>query len=338
MRSRIEAIGYYLPPGVLTNGQLSKEFPDLKIDDLTRLTGVTERHVAAPGETAADLAFEAARKLFTDKGIDPSAIDFILFNSQWSDYITPATACILQQRLGIPSNAGALDISQGCTGYLYGLSLARGLVETGSARKILLLTSDVMTRSLHPKDRSNRAIFGDGAAATLITAVDDDAGGNIGNFIFGTDGSGFQEIIIRDGGARNPISGKLPDDYTDAFGNVRNDACFFMNGAAIFSFSVKVMPEILSRTLQANGLKPEDIDFYIFHQANRIILETLIKKNSIPPEKTILWLEKCGNTVSSTIPIALKEALDQGRVKKNDRVLLAGFGVGLSWAGNVVVV
>ena len=336
MRSFIEAISYHLPEKVLTNQELVSRFPGLKIDDLTRLTGVTERHIAAEGETAADVAVKAAEKLFTEHSVDRNSIDFILFNTQWSDYITPASACIIQDRLKIPQHAGALDISQGCTGYIYGLSVARGLIETGSARRILLLTSDTITRSIHPQDKSNQAIFGDGAAATLVSATSGETGPHIGNCIFGTDGSGYQEIIIRHGGARYPLPEFQTADSTDNFGNTRNDACFYMNGAAIFSFSIKVVPEIMERTLKANHLTRDDIDFYIFHQANRIILETLIKKNKIPADKTIIHLDKCGNTVSSTIPIAFYHALKEGKIRKGDRLLLAGFGVGLSWAGSVV--
>jgi 3-oxoacyl-[acyl-carrier-protein] synthase-3 len=336
MRACIKAVSYHLPEEILTNAELATRFPGLKIDDLTRLTGVSQRHIASKGQTAADLACEAAEKLFAEHAIDRKSIDFILFNTQWSDYITPASACILQDRLSLPRNTGALDLSQGCTGYLYGLSVARGLIETGSARQILLLTSDTISRSVHPKDKSNQAIFGDGAAATLITACENDNHGAIGNFIFGTDGGSYQEIIIKHGGARYPLPEFQEADYPDAYGNIRNDACFFMNGAAIFSFSIKILPEILARTLNANRLSSDEIDFYVFHQANRIILETLIKKNSIPPEKTIIYLDKCGNTVSSTIPIALYHALEEKKVKKGDKVLLAGFGVGLSWAGGMI--
>ncbi len=336
MKAHIEAISRYLPPGVLTNAELAAAFPGLKIDDLTRLTGVVERHIAQPGETAADLAFQAAEQLFASRPGVRSQVDFILFNTQRSDYITPASACVLQERLGIRKESGAIDISQGCTGYLYGLSLARGLIETGSANKVLLLTADTITQAIHPMDKSNRAIFGDGAAATLVSACPDDHPASIGNFIFGTDGSGYQEIIIRHGGARHPLVEGKPEDYTDNFGNVRNDACFYMNGAAIFSFSIKVVPEIIQKTLQANAVRFEDIDFFVFHQANRIILETLIRKNRIPMEKTIIHLEHCGNTVSSTIPLALFQAMEEGKIRSGSKVLLAGFGVGLSWTGTIV--
>lgn len=336
MRSVIEAVSYHLPGDVLGNAELSARFPGLKIDDLTRLTGVSERRVAAVGETAVDLALEAALKLLREHDIDRRRIDFILFNTQWSDYITPASACVIQDRLALPKTCGALDISQGCTGYIYGLAVAKGLVESGSAGNVLLLTSDTITRSIHPQDRSNLAIFGDGAAATLVTATRNGTGPGIGHCIFGTDGAGYQEIIIKNGGARYPLDKFPAEDYCDSYGNIRNDACFYMNGAAIFSFSTRVMPEILERTLAVNRLRMEEIDFFIFHQANRIILETLFKKNNIPPEKTIIHLDRCGNTVSSTIPIAMVHAMADGKIKKGDKVLLAGFGVGLSWGGVVV--
>ncbi len=336
MKSHIKALSYYLPEKVLTNEALSARFPGLKIDDLTRLTGVYERHIAKEGETALDLAVKAAEKLFDEHSILPSSIDFILFNTQWSDFITPASACIIQDRLGIPKSSGALDISQGCTGYIYGLAMAQGLIGSNSARSVLLLTSDTITRSVHPKDKSNMAIFGDGASATLIKANQDDPAQGIGEFVFGTDGSGYQEIIIRHGGARFPLNHYKTEDYTDSYGNIRNDACFYMNGAAIFTFSTRIVPELLKELLKRNNLRFEDINFFIFHQANRIILETIIKKNKISADKSIIWLEKCGNTVSSTIPIALYHAMKEGKVKKGDLVMLLGFGVGLSWGGTVV--
>ncbi len=336
MKSYIRALTYYLPEKVLSNEDLSARFPDLKIADLTRLTGVFKRHIAAEDETAFDLALASARKLFSENNISPEEIDFILYNTQWSDYITPATACILQDRLGIPQDSGAIDISQGCTGYIYGLSLARGLVESNSAKNVLLLTSDTMSKSLHPEDKSNQAIFGDGAAATLISKNEVENGPFIGDFVFGTDGSGFTEIIIRHGGARYPHFKFEGRDYKDNFGNVRNDDYFFMNGAAVFSFSTKIAGELLHKIYEKTGYKQEDIDFFVFHQANRIILESVFRKNHIPPEKTIIHLEDCGNTVSSSIPIALWHAMEEKKVKKGDLVLLAGFGVGFSWAGTIV--
>jgi len=336
MKSYIKAISYYLPEKVLTNAELSAQYPGLNMDDLTRLTGVYERHVSAADETAADMAVHAAEKLFTEHCIDREKIDFIILCTQWGDYITPTTACILQDRLHLSKETGAVDISQGCTGYIYGLSMAKGLIESGSAKHILLLTAETITKSIHPSDKSNRAIFGDGAAATLVSSTSDEMPGVINDFIFGTDGSGYQEIIIKHGGARFPAAKFKAEDVEDNFGNVKNDACFFMNGSAIFSFSVKIVPQIIDGLLKKSNLNFEDIDFFIFHQANQIILETILKKNKIPQDKSIIYLEKVGNTISSTIPIALYQAQKTGKIGPGNKVLLVGFGVGLSWAATLV--
>lgn len=333
MKSYIQAISYHLPEKVITNDDLLHKFPDLKIDDLTRLTGVKKRHFAADDETAADLAFHAALKLFKEHDINAGSIDHIIFCAQGADYITPSTSCLLQDRLGIPENAGSLDINQGCTGFVYGLSIANGLIATGNARNVLLLTSVNISELLHPKDKSNMAIFGDGAAATLISSNENATGSGIGDFVFGTDGRGYEAIIIKYGGARYPFDRFEPKDYTDAAGNLRNDKNFFMNGAAVFTFSIEKAPLLIRQLKEKAGLSDDDVDLYVLHQANRIILESIFRKMKIPAEKTLFHLEDCGNTVSSTIPIALYHAIADGRIKRGDRLILAGFGVGFSWAG-----
>ena len=335
MKSYIKAISYHLPEKVLSNADLAREFPDYKIEDLTRLTGVRSRHIAAEGETPGDLGIEAAKKLFSEHKISPEDIDHVLFCTQMGDYLTPTTACIIQDRLGIPKHAGAVDFNQGCTGYIYGLAMAKGLVETNMAKNVLLLTSEAITHLIHKEDKSNRAIFGDGAAATLISRSEE-PGHGIGDFVFGTDGKGYDEIIIKHGGARYPAHRTISEDYKDQLGNVRNDACFYMNGAAVFTFSMEIVPGLVNDLLDKAGLTKEDINLFVLHQANQVILESIFRKMKIPEEKTIIHLEKTGNTVASTIPIALKQALDEGRVSKGDKVLLAGFGVGFSWAGTIV--
>jgi 3-oxoacyl-[acyl-carrier-protein] synthase-3 len=336
MKACIKAISYHLPERLITNDELASEFPGLKIDDLTRLTGVKKRYVAADNETAADLAFHAAIRLFDEHKIDPKSIDHIIFCAQGADYITPSTACILQDRLGIPQQAGSLDINQGCTGYIYGLSVANGLIATGSAKNILLFTSVNISELIHPEDKSNRAIFGDAAAATLVSTNDDSAGSGMGDFVFGTDGKGFDAIIIKNGGARYPDLKFPAEDYFDDAGNIRNDRNFFMNGAKVFTFSVEMVPLMINQLFEKSGLSDDDIDMYVFHQANQIILESIFRKMKIPKEKTLFHLEDCGNTVSSTIPIALYHAIKDGKVKRGDKLVLAGFGVGFSWAACVV--
>ncbi len=343
MRSYIKTISYYLPEKVLTNNDLLEKFPGLKINELTRLTGVKERHIAANNEVASDLAVKSAEKLFFENSINPDEIDFVIFCTQSNDYMTPSTACIIQDRLNLPKTCGSFDFNQGCTGYIYGLSLSKGLIESRQAKNILLLTAETISKKIHPEDKSNMAIFGDGASATLISVKDDNETGNpygrlsvVGDFVFGTDGSGFEEIIIKHGGSRFPYPETKSVDYKDDFGNVRNDGCFYMNGSAVFSFSVKIAPALINEILKKAGKKKEEIDLFVLHQANQIILESIFIKADIPKEKSFYCLEKCGNTVSSTIPIALKEAMNQGKAKSGDTILLVGFGVGFSWAGTIV--
>ena len=336
MKATIKAISYHLPETVVTNDDLAREFPDLKIDELTRLTGVKKRYVAAEHETAADLAYKAAIKLFEEHDVSPSSIDHIIFCTQGADYITPSTSCVLQDRLGIPKQAGSLDINQGCTGFIYGLSIANGLLATNNAKNVLLLTSINISELIHPMDQSNRAIFGDGAAATLISSGEDTPGSGIGEFVFGTDGSGYEAIIIKHGGARYPHLKFPAEDWFDEAGNIRNDRNFYMNGARVFTFSVEKVPEMMQQLMNNAGITPKDVDLYVFHQANQIILESVFRKLKVPADKTLFHLEDCGNTVSSTIPIALYHAMQDGRVKRGDTIVLAGFGVGFSWAGCVV--
>lgn len=336
MKAYIKAISYYLPERAVSNEDLARQFPGLKIDDLTRLTGVKTRYTAGDDETAGDLAFRAALRLFEEHSIDPSVIDHIIFCAQGADYITPSTACVLQERLGIPGHAGSLDINQGCTGFIYGLSVANGLVSTGNAANVLLLTSVNISELIHPEDRSNRAIFGDGAAATLISTNNEMQGSMIGDFVFGTDGRGFDAIIIKHGGARYPCYKYPSEDYVDEAGNIRNDRNFYMNGAAVFNFSVEKVPPMIDELLEKAGISKDDVNLYVLHQANRIILESIFRKMKVPPEKTLYHLENCGNTVASTIPIAMYHGIRDDRIKRGDTLVLAGFGVGFSWAGCVI--
>ena len=334
--SYIRAISYHLPETAVTNADLQEAFPGLKIDDLTRLTGVKTRYWAAEDETAADLAYAAAIRLFEEHSVSPSEIDHIIFCAQGADYITPSTACLLVDRLGLPESAGSLDINQGCTGFIYGLSVAHGLIVTGSARNVLLLTSVNISELLHPEDKSNRAIFGDGAAATLVSLSDETGISSIGDFVFGTDGKGFDAIIIKHGGARFPHRKYASEDYHDTAGNIRNDSYFYMHGARVFNFSVEKTPVMIRQLLEKARLKDEDVDMYVLHQANQIILESIFRKMKTPKEKTLYHLENCGNTVSSTIPIAMYQAISDGRIRRGDTLVLAGFGVGFSWAGCVI--
>jgi 3-oxoacyl-[acyl-carrier-protein] synthase-3 len=336
MKSFITHINYHLPEYVLTNEELKLSFPDLNIDELTRHIGVSKRHIAAADETPSDLAVIAAEKLFKEQGVDRNEIDFILFCTQSNDYITPTTACVIQERLKIPRTAGAIDFNQGCSGFVYGLSLADGLIKAGTASNVLLLTAETITRYINHKDKSSRFLFGDAGAACLISNKPEGEPLEIGKFVLGTDGRGYEKIIIRYGAARHALIDAPPEEFTDEFGNIRSAKNFYMNGNAVFLFSLSTVPKMVTQVLEKSGYKLEDIDFFVFHQANKIILETLKKKMNIPNDKMIINLEDVGNTVSSSIPIALVNSIQDGKIKKGNKVLLSAFGVGYSWASVIL--
>jgi 3-oxoacyl-[acyl-carrier-protein] synthase-3 len=333
--TKIKHIAWHVPQREVTNDDLLKDFPNLKIKELTRLTGVEKRHIAAADETSADLAVKAAEKLFDENAIDKSQIDFIIFCTSGGDYITPASACVIQDRLGLPQHCGAFDFNQGCTGYLYGMALADSLIKAGNAGNVLLLTGETIHRVIHPKDPNTLALFGDGASATLLEKSDEN---HIGRFFFGTDGSRYDQIIVRHGRERYPLPESAEPDYTDDFGNVKNHAKLYMNGGTVFNFTLEKAPLLFKQLLQHEHLTAADIDHFVFHQANRIVLETLGKKLHIPAEKIVIELTETGNTVSSSIPLSLKKAMDKGIIKKGETVMIAGFGVGLSWGGSIIKV
>lgn len=334
MNAYIKAISYYLPQGRLTNDQINTLFPEWSIGKIAAKTGITERHIAAEDEFSSDLAIKAAQALFLEHSIDPAEIDFILLCTQSPDYFLPTTACLLQEALGIPTSAGALDFNLGCSGYVYGLGLAKGLLETGQAQNLLLITAETYSKFIHPADKSVRTIFGDAAAATLLCVGEQNAG--IGPFLYGTDGKGAKNLIVKTGGMRYPKTAASAAEVADGFGNVNSADALYMNGPEIFLFTLKAVPSLIAGLLWKANLTMEDVDLVVFHQANGYMLESLRKKINIPEEKFYVHLAGCGNTVSSTIPIALSEAMQSGRAKKGDRILIAGFGVGYSWAGAII--
>jgi 3-oxoacyl-[acyl-carrier-protein] synthase-3 len=334
MQNKIGSVSYYLPQTVLTNDDLKNEFPDLKIKELTRLTGVFSRHISGDDETSVDMALNAAENLFSENNINRNDIDFVLFCSAGGDYITPPSACIIQDKLGLSQNCGALDINQGCTGFIYSLFVAEGLISTGNAKNVLVLNSEAVTKTINKNDKTNRAIFGDAAAATIITKNEKSTFDS--KFIFGTDGSKFDRIIIKYGRERYPLSRFTQNNTDGENGNTRNYANFYMNGTDVFNFSIQKAPQLVNALLQSHNISKEDIDFFIFHQANAIILETIARKTGIPNEKLIVELGNTGNTISASIPLALKKSLEKGVIKRGDKILLAGFGVGFSWGGTIL--
>ena len=331
----LRSIQYHLPEQVLSTGDLAKEFPEWPVEKIEAKTGIKCRHIAGPEECSSDLAVRAAQKLFDSGVCKPEDIDFVLLCTQSPDYFLPTTACLVQDRLGIPRSAGALDYNLGCSGYIYGLGLAEGLIASGQAASVLLLTAETYSKFLHPEDRSVRTIFGDAAAATWLTAAES-ATPFLGPFVYGTDGSGGPNLMVPVGGARRAPSEETAIAVEDDQGNVRAPENLFMDGPEIFSFTLSAVPECVKALLERSAVTLDDIDLFVFHQANRYMLNHLRKRLRIPEEKFCLAFENCGNTVSSTIPIALHEAEKTGQLKPGARVMLVGFGVGYSWGGTLL--
>jgi 3-oxoacyl-[acyl-carrier-protein] synthase-3 len=329
MIAKIKAISYYLPERVLDNKKLNDEFPEWSVDKISSKTGIYERHVSDENEFTSDMAVTVAEKLFAEHGISPDEVDFILLCTQSPDYFLPTTACLVQNSLNIPTTAGALDFNLGCSGYIYGLAMAKGLISANIAKNVLLITSETYTKFIHPKDKSNKTIFGDGASATLIST---EGFAEILDFVLGTDGSGAENLIVKNGAVRHPSLDGV--DVTDEFNNIKNNNNLFMNGSEIFSFTSEAIPSLINKTLEKNKLDLENIDLFVLHQANKFILNHLRKKIKIPEDNFYIFLENCGNTVSSTIPIALNEAKKENKL--NGNVLLCGFGVGYSWGSCVI--
>lgn len=327
----IKAISYYLPEKVLTNEELVKEFPEWSVDKVAAKVGVDSRHLAAEDETAGDMAEKAARKLFEEYAIDPKEIDFVMLCTQSPDYFLPSTACVLQNKLGISTQAGAFDYNLGCSGCIYGLAIAKGLVAAGIAKNVLLLTAETYTKYLHPLDKSNRSIFGDGAAACLIST-----GGfaEIGEFSLGTDGSGAEKLIVKTGAARHKEAARTCS--LDVEGHAKYDDFLYMDGGGIFNFTLDAVPAIMGDILMNNSLKKEDVDYHVFHQANKFMLNTIRKVCAIPKERFYVDLTDTGNTVSSTVMIGLKRCLKNSTIRKGMKVMVCGFGVGLSWGGTIL--
>ncbi|TIH18182.1 ketoacyl-ACP synthase III [Marinifilum sp. JC120] len=320
---------YYLPENILVNDALGVQFPDWDIAKAEKKIGIKQRHIAAKDETALDLGEKAARKVL--KRIDGD-VDFILFCTETPDYAIPPNATLLQSRLGLSTSIGAYDFNLGCSGFVFGLAQAKGLICSGIARRVLLVTAETYSKVINPLDKGNRIIFGDAAAACILEKSNESG---IGEFVFGTDGSQGMTLAIPNSGMRStwdPEAALIKDRN----GNGRTENDLYMDGPGIFNFTLDRVPELYAQTLARNDLDIESLDLVLFHQANRFMLNHLRMKMQIPADKFVVDMEGTGNTVSSSIPIALKNICNNTDCTLS--ILLAGFGVGLSWAGTVVTI
>jgi 3-oxoacyl-[acyl-carrier-protein] synthase-3 len=332
MKAYIKHISYYLPHTTLSNAELTSKFPEWSVEKVTSKLGIKQRHIVNENETSGDLAIKAAEKLFSETNIDRESIDFVLLCTQSPDYFLPTTACIIQDKLGIPTSAGALDFNQGCSGYVYGLSLAKGLIAAGIATNILFLTAETYSKYIHKEDKSNLSIFGDAATATIVSI---EGFAEIGDFVLGTDGSGANNLIVKTGGAKFPEA--TDELITDEGGFLQSPDHLYMNGSNVFNFTLSAVPKLIKAMMLKSDVVMDDIDFFVFHQANHYMLNVLRKVCKIEEEKFYVNMEDTGNTVSSTIPIALARLLhDHNFTDRKGNVIIAGFGVGYSWGSCIL--
>lgn len=316
----------HYPERVETNEELQAQFPKWDMGLIYAKTGIARRYVAAAGECSSDLGVRAAQKLFERHAIDPGSIDFLLFCTQTPDYPLPTTACLMQDRLGLPTTCGALDFNLGCSGYVYGLAMADGLIRTGSVRRVLLVTAETYTKFIHPEDRSLRTIFGDAATATLVEAANEPT---LMGYRYGTDGRGADTLLVATGGARPPEAAHKPRHRQ------RWQSSLYMDGPELINFSVDAVPRVIAEILAATQLSRDDIDYYLLHQATWKMMEYLYERLHLDEQRAPVVLQECGNTVSSTIPIVIDHMRSAGRLKPGVLSMLVGFGVGWSWAGCV---
>lgn len=317
MSYKIEHIAYYLPERIIDNDYLEaesgidKKFTEEKV-------GIATRHIAAENEPTSQLAFKAAEKLIAENNINKDDIDMLLLCTQNPDYKLPTTACLVQNMLELKTSVMAFDINLGCSGYVYSLPMAGNFLNSGKFKSALLIMADEYSKIINYKDKNTASIFGDAGSATLLTKCEDGYG--VIDYTFGTDGSGWDKLIV-------PNSGTMQD--ADGVNEL------YMDGREIFKFSVQKVPAAIHEILEKNNLQTSDIKHFVMHQANKYMLGELQKRLKLTPEQMIIDMKDYGNTVSSTIPIALKNLIDKGTLQKGDLLLFTGFGVGLSW-GNVL--
>lgn len=329
----IAALAGAVPRTVINNYEYTDFFPQDEVREVVDKIGVYERRFADENTCASDLCFAAAEKLFADNGIDRNEVDLLVFLSQTPDYRMPATSIQLQHRLGLPSSTIAFDISLGCSGFIYALSIVYSFMSCHGLRKALLLDGETRSKVYSPKDRRSAFLFGDGGVAALIER-DEKFGRSY--FSMNSDGSRGDLIMIKGGGYRHPSSAEtLEERVVDEYGNIRNDEQGYMHGGDVFNFVIREVPKDVKRIFEYSGLNAEDCDYYVFHQANNFINSYLAKKLRLDGSKVPSTISKYGNTSSVSVPLTIVSEL-KGRFETPKRLLLCAFGVGLSWATGII--
>lgn len=342
----INAISYYFPEISLSNKEIIEDYIkycpeqnriEITEGDIVKQCGIVKRYATKIEETAKDIGNQSAQKLFQEWNIDKSKIDYLIFISDALDYKGPTTACVMQNDLGLSENCAAIDVLHGCTGYIYGLSLAKALISSGQCENVLIVTADTPSKVVHPADIDLRSIFSDAGASTLVSNKKTDGFLNweVGSFIFGTDGKGEKNLYVERSATKNAADIDWLKQHEHVPGGLRRGR-MLMNSPQIFLFALRKVPVLIKQVLEKNNIDFENIDYFVLHQANGQMLEFIRKKIKIPEEKFIVNIENIGNTVSATIPIALKEMIDNKKNKPNQKLFLGGFGIGYSWGGTII--
>lgn len=321
---RILGVATCVPSRRFDNVADSVEFPPEEVRKVVGMAGVATRHIADDATCSSDLCFAAADLLLDELACDRSTVDVLIMATQTPDYIMPSSSCLLQERLGLSTSCAAFDLNLGCSAYVYGLWLATSLLATSGYRRILLLNGETPSRYADRGDRSVALLFGDAGSATLLErrGPGDEAADS--SFVLHTDGAGREDLIIRSGGFR------------DRFNADPRQHCVSMNGSNVFNFTIRVIPPLIRDTLDLAGMAKEEVDYFVFHQSNRFIMNHLMKKIGLAAERVPIILDKFGNTGGPSIPLAMTQA---GLVRPADRslqLMLLGYGVGLSWAAALV--
>ncbi len=324
-RARFAGVGAYVPERVLVNADLER-LVDTTDEWIVARTGIRERRLAAPEEAASDLAAAAGRDVLARAGVAAEDVDIVIVTTATPDHLFPSTSALVCERLGAV-NAGSFDLGAGCTGFIYGLAQACALVESGLARTVLVLGGEALSRLVDWTDRTTCVLFGDGGGGALVVAGDEETTGGFLGFELGTDGTGAQLLCVPGGGSRRPSAA---EDYR------REEAFIQMNGREVFKFASRVMVDSVGRLLERLEIGVDEIDLLVPHQANIRIIEHAVKRIGIDGGRVFNNLERFGNTSSASIPIALAEAEQVGRLRPGDLVLMVAFGAGLSWGATAV--
>jgi len=321
--AQITGWGYAVPGKVVTNDDLARTL-DTSDEWIQTRTGIRQRYIATPKETTFTLALKAARQALEVADFDPARLDLVIVATVTPDYSFPSTACLIQDALGART-AGAFDLSAGCSGFIYGLAIATQFIKAGTYKTILVIGAETLSRIIDWKDRSTCVLFGDGAGAVVLQASDEPGG--VLSTILGADGSGGDLLQLPGGGSRHPTS---VETLAAGMHYAR------MDGNAVFRFATRIMGEVAAQAAGQAGLSLEQISLLIPHQANIRIIETAAKRLKLPPERVFTNLDRYGNTSAASIPIALCEAVESGRVQPGDHLILVAFGAGLTWAAATV--